>query len=285
MNLFHYCSNATMISILEKREIWTSELSLSNDRMEGKWIREVFVDYCNEKHVDLPAQSELLQHLDFVIEMAGYAGFCMSEVGDLLSQWRAYANNGAGVSVGFNSDYFEALGNLKRDRNDEFSAHLTKVEYDLAEQRKLVAEHADEILKEVTDGALLRPTLLTSEEDDKKRREKYRRMGFRFIFFYFFVFRLKNPAFAEEREWRVISHILKTERDRSLGQLAKMEFKAQDDRIIPFARISLENLSCPSITEIVLGPRNATPERVVEALLYKHGWLDVAVRRSTASYR
>jgi hypothetical protein len=230
-------------------------------------------------------QIQLLKRLDFIIGIAGYAGFCMSEEGDLLSQWRAYADNGAGVSIGFDSDYLAKLGNLKRDRNDPVGAHLTKVEYDLEEQVKLVAEHADEILKRVSDGALRFPTLLTSEEDTQSWRQKSERMGLHFIFFYFFLFRLKNPAFIEEREWRVISHIFHTDRDSTVSELAKMEFKAGADRIVPFVRIALESLSEPAINEIVLGPRNATPELVVEALLVKYGWSNVKVRKSKASYR
>ena len=244
-----------------------------------------FLDYCEDKGISASDQNELLRHLDVVIAMAGYAGFCMSEKGDLLSQWRAYADNAEGVSIGFNQEYFETLGNLKRDRGDEFSAHLTKIEYDFAEQKKLVAEHADEILKPVADGALRWPTLLTSKEDEKKWREKFRAMGLHFIFFYLFLFRLKNPAFAEEREWKIISHIFREDRKENFGQLAKMDFRSHMDRIVPFTRIALEPLSQPSISEIVLGPRNATPERVVEALLFKHGWTDVSVRKSSASYR
>lgn len=274
-----------MISIISNREIWVSELARSNDLLEGKWIRKVFSDYCSEKGISAGEQSELLTHLDIVINMAAYAGFCMSEEGDLLSQWRAYADNGAGVSIGFNSNYFEILGNLKRDRGDAFSAHLTRVEYDIVEQKKLVAEHADEILKFVADGALRRPTLLTSEEDIKKWREKFGAMGLRFIFFYFFLFRLKNPAFSEEREWRVISHIFRNEREKDLEQLTKMDFRSHQDQIVPFARVPLESLPEPSVTEIILGPRNATPEYVVQALLSKYGWSNVSVRKSNASYR
>ena len=111
MNLFHYCSNAAMISIISNKEIWATELALSNDLLEGKWIREAFSDYCKDEGISASDQNELLRHLDVVIAMAGYAGFCMSEEGDLLSQWRAYAENGAGVSVGFNKEYFETVGN------------------------------------------------------------------------------------------------------------------------------------------------------------------------------
>ena len=274
-----------MISILEKREVWAAQLALSNDAMEGKWIREVFIAYCKDKAVSAHQQNELLKHLDFVISIAGYAGFCMSEEGDLLSQWRAYADNGAGVSIGFDNKYFEELGNVRRDRNDLFSAYLTKVEYDLEEQKKLVAEHADGILKLVADGALTSPSILDSDEDVGIWRRKYMQMGFRFIFFYFFLFKLKNPAFAEEREWRAISHIFHTDRASTLAELAKMDFKARLDRIVPFVRIALEPLAHQSVTEIVLGPRNATPERIIEALLVKYGWSNVVVRKSKASYR
>jgi hypothetical protein len=285
MNLFHYCSNKALLSILEKKEIWASELELSNDAMEGKWIRKVFQNYCKENAVTASAQDELLSFLDFVIGIYGYAGFCLSEVSDLLSQWRAYADNGAGASIGFNKDYFEALGKVKFDRNDTFSAHLAKIEYDPSEQRKLIADEADKILKLVADGALQRPTILTTEDNEKKRIDKYKEMGFRFLFFLPLIFSLKNSAFAEEREWRIISYILRTDRDSVLGQLAKMDFKAREGRIVPFARIALESLPQPSITEIVLGPRNATPERTVEAILVKYGWLNVSVRKSEASYR
>jgi hypothetical protein len=135
MNLCHYCSNESFISIISTKEIWASEFSLSNDIMEGKWIREIFSKYCDEKSVSASNQNALLRHLDSLIAFSGGAGFCMSEDGDLLSQWRAYASNGGGVSIGFDSEYLKSLGSLKRDRSDKFNASLTKVEYDVAAQR------------------------------------------------------------------------------------------------------------------------------------------------------
>jgi hypothetical protein len=285
MNLFHYCSNAAMVSIIAHKEIWASELALSNDELEGKWIREIFIEYCKEKNISAYQQAELLTHLDIVIDMARYAGFCMSEEGDLLSQWRAYSDNAAGISIGFNSEYFEKLGNLRRDRGDEFSAHLTRIEYDIAEQKKLIAEHADQIFKLIEEGALRRPTLIASDEEQQEWKKKFHRMGLHFLFFYFFLFKMKNPAFREEREWRVISHIFREDRAANFGQLAKMDFMPKLDRVVPFTRIKLEVLPETSLTEIILGQRNTTPERVVEALLYKYGWQNVAVKRSRASYR
>ena len=39
MPLYHYCSNDTFLSILRNSELWLSELTLSNDSMEGIWVR------------------------------------------------------------------------------------------------------------------------------------------------------------------------------------------------------------------------------------------------------
>jgi hypothetical protein len=118
----------------------------------------------------------------------------MSEEGDLLSQWRAYADNGAGVSIGFTKEYFEELGNLKRDRSDEFNASLQKIEYEITKQKEIVAEHLDLILKFVSEGALRRPSLLTSEEEAKIWREKFHAMGLRFIFFFFLSIHFKKSC-------------------------------------------------------------------------------------------
>ena len=97
MNLYHYCSNTSFIEILRTREIWATELSLSNDRLEGKWLREIFVRSCEDKKLSPGELERTLKNLDFLIEMFGAGGFCLSEEGDLLSQWRGYSENGAGV--------------------------------------------------------------------------------------------------------------------------------------------------------------------------------------------
>jgi len=34
---------------------------------------------------------------------------CFSAADDLLSQWRAYADDGCGFAIGFNARYFEKL--------------------------------------------------------------------------------------------------------------------------------------------------------------------------------
>lgn len=287
MILYHYCSNAALVSMIENREIWLSEFSLSNDVMEGKWIREIFTEYCREKNVSPHRLERLLEHLDRLISWSGAAGFCMSENGDLLSQWRGYADDGAGASIGFTSEYLAALGKLKQERSDKFNASLSKVIYDLSDQKALIAEHMDRIIQLVAEGALDTPSLLIQalEGSNKSNESKQRELIGRFLFFFFYLYTLKNPAFAEEKEWRIISHLFGEAKNDDFGGIRNMDFRAKTDRVVPFFRLSLEEISEKAIAEVVLGPKNVTPEKFIEALLLKYGWQGVTVHRSKASYR
>ena len=40
--LYHYCSNASLLDILASHKVRLSDLSLSNDSLEGRWVRKVF---------------------------------------------------------------------------------------------------------------------------------------------------------------------------------------------------------------------------------------------------
>ena len=104
--LYHYCSNASFLSIVSTRAIWASEFSLSNDRLEGRWIRTVIEESCKDQGLDASQIAIVLKEFDAQASLYGAAGVCLSEDGDQLSQWRAYSTDGAGVSIGFDSSSF-----------------------------------------------------------------------------------------------------------------------------------------------------------------------------------
>lgn len=104
--LYHYCSNASFLSIIENRELRASEYSLSNDRLEGKWFRKVFEDFCNDRGLSASQLQVVLRMYNALFRYYGFAGVCLSEEGDMLSRWRAYSDKGAGVSIEFDSAAF-----------------------------------------------------------------------------------------------------------------------------------------------------------------------------------
>src|SRR5271154_3613127 len=107
MILYHYCSNSSFLSIIGSSGIRASEFSLSNDHLEGKWSKRLLNDFCSKKvGMQLIQRGLLLEQFDGLLEYFGAVGVCLSEDGDLLSQWRGYAADGGGIAIGFDSTFF-----------------------------------------------------------------------------------------------------------------------------------------------------------------------------------
>jgi hypothetical protein len=84
-------------------------------------------------------QTILLEEFDRCLLQYFFAvGFCLSEEGDLLSQWRGYADDGCGVAIGFESSFFSDLTEMTPDRAKGFDLLFVQVCYDPKEQRKLL---------------------------------------------------------------------------------------------------------------------------------------------------
>lgn len=286
MNLYHYCPNSSFVSIIANKTLHLSEFTLSNDVLEGRWIKQVFADYGMQKKVSALDIEGIKGHLDTMLSYAGAAGFCMSEADDMLSQWRGYANDGAGVSIGFSSKYFDALKDLRVKRNDEFGVVLRKVEYDASKQQRTISEQADLIFECVSDGALHPPTLLSSDDSKARYQKRFPEMLDHIFQLMPYLYAMKNPAFAEEREWRLISHLFFSSGGVVPNDLNRMDFRALVDRIVPYRAVKLEQLENEQpIVSVTLGPKNLTPVSIAKGVLEKHGWPQVEVRKSKASYR
>jgi hypothetical protein len=254
MNLYHYCSNASFLSIISNRSIWASEFSLSNDLLEGKWIRKIFSDCCDERKILDEEKDGLLKMLDGVATYIGAAGFCMSEEPDLLCQWRAYSDNACGVSIGFNSGYFRSLGELKRDRKDEFNAALQQVEYEIDKQKLLIKDELEHIFSRTGKGAFTPLSLVThTSEKEEGRKQELRDLSLAIFLLFPHLYAFKNPAFREEREWRLTSLVTPAETLQGFD-INRMDFRSLYDRIVPYRNIPLEDIGKSAIAEVVLGP-------------------------------
>lgn len=111
--IYHYCDINAFHSILTYKKIWLSAANNMNDYKEVSWFvdkvyhelgkvvndenRGVINDFWNHSTINRP--------LPYLCSF--------STNGDMLSQWRAYANDGRGLSIGFN---IEKLGIQKSFR-------------------------------------------------------------------------------------------------------------------------------------------------------------------------
>ncbi|MCX5827610.1 MAG: DUF2971 domain-containing protein, partial [Deltaproteobacteria bacterium] len=111
--LYHYCSTSVFVSIIENRSIWLSSLNLSNDSLEGKLVAEIVARISTSDGLDQASSEELQKGVNFIEQIVDGLGFCLSEEGDLLSQWRGYAEDATGFSIGFSKKYLERMPGVR----------------------------------------------------------------------------------------------------------------------------------------------------------------------------
>jgi hypothetical protein len=276
--LYHYCPTTTFYSIVEARAVRLSSLSLSNDTLEGKLVARTLATLAEREGLT-SRDKEYLQHgLGLFERLVDGLGFCLSEEGDLLSQWRGYAGEAHGVAIGFSRTYLDWLGSLT-------SFTLQKVRYDPNEHEAEVMPTFVEVKKLIDAGAYSFPTrgLLTMGKDEEFEKETkrvesmYQDVTGNLLTLFTKLFLLKSPAFREEKEWRLLSYLLRGAHD--------CEYRALADRVIPFRSYELKELNRKPIVKVVLGPKHLTPIAVVQDYLKQRGFYEVVVTRSEASFR
>lgn len=286
MTLYHYCSTESFYKIISNKEIWLTSLSLSSDSMEGQLVKHLLVEMAQKDGLDEEHVKRLQEASANINLFIDGLGFCLSEKKDLLSQWRGYANDAYGVSIGFSKEYIELLADSYRDEQI-YSFALAKVIYEPTEQEQAIKPTYEKIKEFIIKGAF-KPysyrTLLLSKSDEeienenKEIKKRQYSLYMTMLLFIGVLYLLKSKAFQEEFEWRLISLLIKTTDDIC-------SFYPNFDKIKPYRAFKLKGLGINPIEEIVLGPKNITPKYVVESFLKQSGFKDVKVSSSEASYR
>lgn len=286
--LYHYCNNNSFTAIVESRSIHLSSLSLANDTLEGRLVSQSIMRLADHDKLDQLTKEKLRDNLRFLEEFFDGLGFCLSEEDDLLSQWRGYADGARGIAIGFSKEYLEKLS--KNSPPTTPGLRLLKVEYDLNAHDTSTEPTYKELIELINKGALrfgvpkgilMRQMKATSEieAEQKKEEEAYRQLLYKILGLFPKLFELKASAFREEKEWRLVSIL-------SNGLDDNCKFRGISDRVIPYRQLTLPSMNdIAAINEVVLGPKNLTPLKIITLMLKKSGFGDVSVRRSEASFR
>lgn len=257
--LYHYTNSAVLVSIIQSRKIRLSARWHLNDPREGEDFESLLSEYVSTKRTGEEKAKialESLNSLHFYVT-------CFSEQGDLLSQWRAYAQDGEGISIGFNRE------------------HLFKC---LATQSEMVVrpiEYADNLGDLSVDGEAYKAfcTILThgTAPSDKvlQTLAKIR-------------WAIKRKAYQEEKEHRLI--LTSDNPSSTFMQLGKTKIKRQffgaktelrDYVEVEFDATDWEFL----ISEVVIGPKNRTNITVLQDFLVANGLPNTRISISAAHYR
>lgn len=254
--------------------------------MEGRLVNHTIMRLAERDGLDANTRDTLQNGVAFVENMFDGLGFCLSKDGDLLSQWRGYADDARGVSVGFDRTYLENLAKaIKGKKIPNFA--LYKVEYEHSIHEAKIEPIYNELRRLINEGAFklqgLRTLLDTRTEveiaeDDRRIANARDELIRKKIELLPHIFALKTPAFKEEQEWRLVSIFMHGTEEDCL-------YRAAQNRIVSYRAFDLSTSDIPAISEVILGPKHETPEHVVWSMLKQAGFGEVSIRRSEASYR
>lgn len=121
--LYHYCSLYIFCNIMKNHSIRLSDVTKSNDSNELVWatwqcetaVIEKFLEYSNRMKVNYDFRNTRFRDFNKIADKYQFMDtsksikswiFCLSEKEDNFGQWRGYADDGYGVSIGFNKNYF-----------------------------------------------------------------------------------------------------------------------------------------------------------------------------------
>lgn len=314
--LYHYCSTKTACEILKGKTLRMSDITKSNDYDEiylffpgilhaiyDEYKKNEF-DFKYRQKRNIDAIEDLLcwekTVIDELLSIGGLTSFviCFCEEGNLLSQWRGYADDAQGCSLGFSiSDlqhYCEKENNLIK---------LTKVKYKSKKQMDNIiindARRVLKVLKELRNDIVKEFKFINTEE---------RIDSFVTIMFHKWICKIiidslqyKDSAYKEECEWRLyFNENVKGEKDLIFNEEEidtlfndelvkklrnKIDFRITDISIVPFFPIDLFDISLKPIKEIYFGPKNMIKKMDFDLLCAKYGYKGIKVKYSDISYR
>jgi Protein of unknown function (DUF2971) len=255
--IFHYTSNEVLLKILQGKSLRLSARHYLNDTMEGEQFFSIL-----KTHTSRPDEAKI-DSIKKTLDPFEFFVACFSSHGDLLSQWRGYTSNAAGVSIGFSKVA------ISRAIKSSKEALLYKVAY---------ADDFSTINKNYPDRAKTIHAILTKQgspsADAIQAFAKER-------------WAIKPTGFEEEQESRLIVTI-----DTGAGLLNpktkgfEVDYFATASEVREFCVFNFGNFKkLDFIESITLGPNNKTNTDSLKRHLDVLGMGHVKVMRSAISYR
>lgn len=257
--LFHYCPTQSFHSIITAQSIWLSSLSASNDSMEGRLAEKFLLKRLENANLEANQIDKAKEVISSFYGMSDGLGFCLSTECDRLSQWRGYADDGRGFAIGFSKDY---LKNEIISQNHLHGVSISLEEVIYKDKDAYESEFSDEIFE------LLMKVLDIQNNSRIDRIMELMKTRYK----------IKNDAFKEESEWRLLTFFL--------NRISKdpVQYRPSGNQLTPYLPLELISKN-KAIAKVVIGPKNVTPIPIVEKFLSQWHYEDVEVVESTATYR
>jgi hypothetical protein len=262
--LYHYTSAAGLHGIVKEHAVWATGISYLNDEDEFAFGFRMMVELLTEftkRRTKFASWRDIIS--DYADQSAGiHVGvFSLSEHADLLSQWRGYARNG--FSIGFS---IHRLTEIAHEANYNLARCIYEVPKQRQMLRSLVHTSVELYGRRCSEGASHDQALVEG--------------GYALLVNCIRLAPLlKNPAFTEEREWRLISRIHRADS-------GDWQIRVKSTHFVPYLCLSLGEPGASPIGEVVVGPNPAMDIALLGVHQLRHSYaVDLSPRKSIIPYR
>lgn len=301
--LYHYCSIDAFLSIIQNKCIWLSDADKTNDSSELNYIFEFFKETINEilknygdkydnnlkntvKDIAYSTVYKLVYKKAPISQYRKSFLCCFSESKDLLSQWRAYGNDGKGIAIGFDS---KMLASIVCDETYNF----TKVIY------------KEKVMKDFLYKALTDPLqwAIDSSIDEKNNNlisqdELFLQVSMIICAIWREGFVFKHSGFSEEKEWRIYKYTASSnyhfdegvddygyagfidgifsKNEQYMGEYSRSELKYRStpNDIRLYFEIGFDKCKDKLLKQIILGPKCDIDILDLKLLLTQNNYID-----------
>ena len=284
--LYHYTSLQGFIGLMQNKSIWCSHCEFLNDSSEFVHALGFASDTTSRIFMEddyLNAFSWLISETISELELSSREVFVtsFSEKADLLSQWRGYCPQGAGIAIGFDKE-------LLKEYALNHGIRLEKCLYETSTQFNLINSLIGECVKNFP------PILNVSRHDyhqmSLEDRCRYEVDSHRFIQkptnkaevqhlfdklvedINFTAPLMKHHGFHEEAEWRFIAS----------NPTRDVHYRVSKSHLVPYLILPVIQEFPEIVKEIYIGP-NPSPhkaKRSIEFLLEKWNFKNVEIYHS-----
>lgn len=273
--VYHYCDVNAFLNIIQNNKLWLSDVQKSNDSEECNWIKDK-INQEIEKGLDTERLKAWRTGYIMVPQLPTITVYsaCFSEIPDLLSQWRGYAQDGQGISIGFSKRKLLSLNG-----SSPYNLTFGQVIYDEGEQQKLIQQMTENI--------------------ETKKPKEMGHAALELNINYFMKFPLyKNSSFKEEAEWRLIYLSKpgnpKPDSDINDLQFSETKYRCSNGKIISYMELDFSRIKRDFIKEIWIGPKAKVSKKDIAELLAASGYYEggiygdrkqIKIHKSSSSYQ
>ena len=319
--VYHYCSLPAFKNIIENKCLWICDVQKSNDRAECDVLPEAIAAELDRRRPERPdwppAGSladreyrricELLHGPQSFIPRRVYS-ISFSRRPDQLSQWRGYADNAAGVCIGFSASHLQQL--------ESYGFTFQPICYTQAQLDDIVCRYADTITAYIDRLAALPDAQqeLTAQEhlevccegtdilaDIQSRAPLFKKEDFSEENEYRLCFSAKHQAFEGAPVWMSTIDLAPQLRINQSGlfSLGPLRFRTASAGLQSYheLRFDAPGVCDHFIREIIIGPKSLVEIDDLYLFLHSCGYcavdyedtsfatLDIRIRKSELTYR